>query len=427
MKLSESKYLKRDIKKRQQEKDRRKIEKEAKLKDTTRDKRGAALSELTQKRQNQKDKKDRLAHKTVSESDSSDDDTDYHKKRRDNSDDDYEDEKIVKKRKRSSSPVKIPTSPKKEKKEISLSDLEVIRLSRKTLEMLCGHDIFAKTVTGCYVRINTAQAAKQQAQSYIVAKIIDVRDYHKYYKMDEKETNKVLALQYGKKEFQMKMLFVSNSEFVINEFREWQIALQKAGIPLPTVKDIQAKAADLKKGLNYRYSSEDITKKVNLKIEEKLKKGEKLTPYEISILEERANEHELEHVRSGGKNIDLKHKAEEIREKIKKSKSLPGNTPVKPKPAEKEHSQQIKENENMEIEYSNDYDRYNEDQEDRKEEDDSQYWKSRKNDFHQQKTMSQSEYNEELRREFKKMHNISLNIDSLIDEWQIETDKERVN
>ena len=51
---------------------------------------------------------------------------------------------------------------------------------------------------------------------------IDVRDYKSYYKLDQRETNKVLYLQFGKKQWQFKMIFVSNSEFVRNEFINWK-------------------------------------------------------------------------------------------------------------------------------------------------------------------------------------------------------------
>jgi RNA polymerase-associated protein RTF1 len=398
--------------KRQREKDKRKLEREAKQRDNnaTKDKRGQALSELTRKRL---DRQNKLANKHQSGSGSSDDSS------RRSDDDDYEaEDKITKKRKRSSSPREVKKTHKPEpRKEVEKSDLETIRLSRKTLEMLCGHDIFAKTIAGCYVRINIASAAKQQTQNYVIAKISDVREYHKSYKMDEKETNKVLVLKYGKKEFQMKMIFVSNTEFGTNELNEWKKIMQKSGLPLPSIEEIQAKAKELKRGLNHRYSNDEINERVNKKIDEKLRKGEKLIPHEISILEERINQYELLRLReSTEENPEKKRWADDLREKIKKAKTQNDVSLVRVKSAMKKEG--VAQEEDMEMEEQND----NYEEEEKR---DTDQWKIKQE--LPQKSQSQSEYLDELRREFKKMHNVNLSIDTLIDEWQVETGNEKLN
>jgi len=412
-------------KKRKKEKEKRKLEREQKMKENAKDKKSAALSELTQKRMSQKSKKDKASTRNLSESESSEEEKQY-KKRRGDSDEEYEDRKLGKKRGRSSSSESSSSSPKaKEKKEISRSDLEKIRLSRKSLELLSARDIFAKTVIGCYVRVNVAQAAKQQAQLYVIAKIIDVRDYTKNYKMDERETNKLLVLQYGKKEWPTKMVFVSNSEFEESEFIKWQSTLQKCIIPLPTIKEINEKGEELKKGIDYRYSSEEIQKKVNQRVDEKMKKGEKLTLHELLILEERAKTYELEFFRDGNKNLDLKQKAEQVRQFIKKSRASlnPSNEIPKSKLVDKDYRK-------MEEEFPQNHGDYEDDENHRDAMD--QEYDNHDNELQIQreqsvpsKVLTISELNEELRNEFKKIHNVELSIDHLIDEWEIETAPEK--
>lgn len=91
------------------------------------------------------------------------------------------------------------------------------------------------------MRVNQSSTSKASAHDYVIAEIIGtyneklyrglccigIKDYTKYYQVDDKETNKILILKHGAKERPMKICFVSNGEFTGGEFTKWINKMQR--------------------------------------------------------------------------------------------------------------------------------------------------------------------------------------------------------
>ena len=87
--------------------------------------------------------------------------------------------------------------------------------------------------------VNARASAHDYAIAQIVSKriywrnkdvemwIIGIETYKKSYKIDDKDTDKILILKHGMKERPMKMCFVSNSEFTGAEFTKWINRMQR--------------------------------------------------------------------------------------------------------------------------------------------------------------------------------------------------------
>ncbi|GAA6079858.1 RNA polymerase-associated protein RTF1 homolog isoform X1, partial [Tachysurus ichikawai] len=87
---------------------------------------------------------------------------------------------------------KEATPPKSQ--PVSLpEELNRIRLSRHKLERWCHMPFFAKTVTGCYVRIGIGNCSSKPV--YRVAEIVDVVETAKVYQLGSTRTNKGLQLR----------------------------------------------------------------------------------------------------------------------------------------------------------------------------------------------------------------------------------------
>uniref|UniRef100_A0A9J7ZBZ4 RNA polymerase-associated protein RTF1 homolog n=1 Tax=Cyprinus carpio carpio TaxID=630221 RepID=A0A9J7ZBZ4_CYPCA len=109
---------------------------------------------------------------------------------------------------------------------VSLPDeLNRIRLSRHKLERWCHMPFFAKTVTGCFVRIGIGNSSSKPV--YRVAEIIDVVETAKVYQLGSTRTNKGLQLRHGNDTRVFRLEFVSNQEFTENEFMKWKEAIVK--------------------------------------------------------------------------------------------------------------------------------------------------------------------------------------------------------
>ncbi|KAM3593977.1 uncharacterized protein V6R79_000153 [Siganus canaliculatus] len=150
---------------------------------------------------------------------------------------------------------KEETPPKSQ--PVSLPDeLNRVRLSRHKLERWCHMPFFAKTVTGCFVRIGIGNSSSKPV--YRVAEIVDVVETAKVYQLGSTRTNKGLQLRHGGDTRVFRLEFVSNQEFTESEFMKWKEAMMVAGMQVPTLDEITKKEQIIKEALNYKFNDKDI-------------------------------------------------------------------------------------------------------------------------------------------------------------------------
>uniref|UniRef100_A0A8C5GX21 RNA polymerase-associated protein RTF1 homolog n=1 Tax=Gouania willdenowi TaxID=441366 RepID=A0A8C5GX21_GOUWI len=150
---------------------------------------------------------------------------------------------------------KEETPPKSQ--PVSLPDeLNRIRLSRHKLERWCHMPFFAKTVTGCFVRIGIGNSSSKPV--YRVAEIVDVVETAKVYQLGITRTNKGLQLRHGGDTRVFRLEFVSNQEFTESEFIKWKEAMIMAGMQVPTLDEITKKELSIKEAVNYKFNDKDI-------------------------------------------------------------------------------------------------------------------------------------------------------------------------
>ncbi|XP_059551942.1 RNA polymerase-associated protein RTF1 homolog [Myotis daubentonii] len=135
-------------------------------------------------------------------------------------------------------------------------ELNRVRLSRHKLECWCHMPFFAKTVTGCFVRIGIGNHNSKPV--YRVAEITGVVETAKVYQLGGTRTNKGLQLRHGDARRVFRLEFVSNQAFTESEFMKWKEAMFSAGMQLPTLDEINKKELSIKQALNYRFNDQDI-------------------------------------------------------------------------------------------------------------------------------------------------------------------------
>ncbi|KAM9294450.1 RNA polymerase-associated protein RTF1 homolog [Gastrophryne carolinensis] len=135
-------------------------------------------------------------------------------------------------------------------------ELNKVRLSRHKLERWCHMPFFAKTVSGCFVRIGIGNHNSKPV--YRVAEITGVVETGKVYQLGTTRTNKGLQLRHGSDQRVFRLEFVSNQEFTENEFMKWKEAMFSAGMQLPTLDEINKKELTIKEAMNYKFNDQDI-------------------------------------------------------------------------------------------------------------------------------------------------------------------------
>ncbi|XP_071971371.1 RNA polymerase-associated protein RTF1 homolog [Engystomops pustulosus] len=135
-------------------------------------------------------------------------------------------------------------------------ELNKVRLSRHKLERWCHMPFFAKTVSGCFVRIGIGNHNSKPV--YRVAEITGVVETTKVYQLGTTRTNKGLQLRHGSDQRVFRLEFVSNQEFTESEFMKWKEAMFSAGMQLPTLDEINKKEVTIKEAMNYKFNDQDI-------------------------------------------------------------------------------------------------------------------------------------------------------------------------
>eukprot|EP01135_Chromosphaera_perkinsii_P005372 Nk52_evm53s343 gene=Nk52_evmTU53s343 len=144
--------------------------------------------------------------------------------------------------------------------EADIDDLDDIRLSRHRVEKWVHQPFFEDIVVGCLVKVVVHQ------NQYKVAEISEVYEGTKVYELtNNTKTSKLLRLKLGKDSKSFKISYLSNRPFEQQEVNSWKDVMAQAGVPLFTKKVCERKRADIKKGMNYKYSDEDILRIVAAK------------------------------------------------------------------------------------------------------------------------------------------------------------------
>lgn len=131
----------------------------------------------------------------------------------------------------------------------TLEEMNKLRLSRHKLETFINLPTFEKTVVGCFVRFNISSKIPQTLD-YKIAEIIDVVETPEVYMFgDHVRTNKKLLLRHGAHDRTDSMAFVSNQDFTINEFKDYQHNCKKESVKLPNINRIQQKNERVNKAL----------------------------------------------------------------------------------------------------------------------------------------------------------------------------------
>ncbi|KAL2099174.1 hypothetical protein ACEWY4_005654 [Coilia grayii] len=219
------------------------------------DKKSQAMEELKAEREKKKNRTAELLAKRQplktsevysddEEEEEEDDDKSSVKSERSSRSSSYDEEEEKEETPPKSQPVSLP------------EELNRVRLSRHKLERWCHMPFFAKTVTGCFVRIGIGNSSSKPV--YRVAEIIDVVETAKVYQLGTTRTNKGLQLRHGNDTRVFRLEFVSNQEFTENEFMKWKEAMIIAGMQVPTLDEIAKKEQSIKEAVNYKFNDKDI-------------------------------------------------------------------------------------------------------------------------------------------------------------------------
>ncbi|XP_062378991.1 RNA polymerase-associated protein RTF1 homolog [Sardina pilchardus] len=218
------------------------------------DKKSQAMEELKAEREKKKNRTAELLAKreplkasevySDDEEEEEDDDKSSVKSDRSSRSSSYDEEEEKEEAPPKSQPVSLP------------EELNRIRLSRHKFERWCHMPFFAKTVTGCFVRIGIGNNSSKPV--YRVAEIIDVVETAKIYQLGTTRTNKGLQLRHGNDTRVFRLEFVSNQEFTENEFMKWKEAMIIAGMQVPTLDEIAKKEQSIKEAVNYKFNDKDI-------------------------------------------------------------------------------------------------------------------------------------------------------------------------
>ncbi|CAB1450285.1 unnamed protein product [Pleuronectes platessa] len=219
------------------------------------DKKSQAMEELRAEREKKKNKTAELLAKRMplktsevysddEEEEEEDDDKSSVKSDRSSRSSSYDDDDEKEETPPKSQPVSLP------------EELNRVRLSRNKLERWCHMPFFAKTVTGCFVRIGIGNSSSKPV--YRVAEIMDVVETAKVYQLGTTRTNKGLQLRHGGDTRVFRLEFVSNQEFTESEFRKWKEAMIVATMQVPTLDEVTKKEQSIKEAMNHKFNDKDI-------------------------------------------------------------------------------------------------------------------------------------------------------------------------
>ncbi|EGG23099.1 hypothetical protein DFA_05229 [Cavenderia fasciculata] len=147
-------------------------------------------------------------------------------------------------------------------KQISALDIQTlnqVRLSRNMLLKWVDQPYFEKLTPGFLVRVVIGQHLNSPV--YRIGQIESIRAGTKLYKVETKETDKILVLTYAGVSKEFFIDNVSNNTITPAEHEKWITDMVRARQKLPTLESIQVKIGDIQKAADYIYTDDDIEKR----------------------------------------------------------------------------------------------------------------------------------------------------------------------
>jgi RNA polymerase-associated protein RTF1 len=118
---------------------------------------------------------------------------------------------------------------------------------------------YKKLVQNCFVRIGIGNNP-QGRPVYRAAEIVEVVETGKVYYLGKVRTNIGLKLRFGKQDRVFRLEFISNQRITPQEFNKWKETCEESNVALPTIEFVKSKTHEIKKAINYNYTSDDIDK-----------------------------------------------------------------------------------------------------------------------------------------------------------------------
>lgn len=119
---------------------------------------------------------------------------------------------------------------------------------------------------GCFVRLYIGPDPQKKVPVYRLCQIIDVVPWHKTYKVTENTyTNKAFKVKHGKAEKDFSMDIVSNQPVTQQEFSRFLTTLESDRVRVPTIDQIEQKAADLKQAREYVLNDKEVNEMIEKK------------------------------------------------------------------------------------------------------------------------------------------------------------------
>lgn len=255
------------------------------------------------------------------------------------SDDEWSDERFHKmKRNRALSPSSSSSlsdsedDRKKPKKEVvfnvSLNDIEKVKITRQFCERYWDIPIFDENIKDTFVKINIYAGKSSSSTSgntgYILGKIKEIQtNTSKPYVFIGKQCVKYINVVHANREKLFTFNVISNSSLTENEFNQWKSHMESHKLELPSKDSLHELAAQIIKIKNFKYSNEELSMMINKKMEEKIKNKDKNIniTYQLDLLTEKYNAAKAKFEETKDpKYLEIAQKAEPEIETLKKMK-----------------------------------------------------------------------------------------------------------
>ncbi|KAL5722565.1 hypothetical protein ACHQM5_006074 [Ranunculus cassubicifolius] len=125
----------------------------------------------------------------------------------------------------------------------TLEDISEITIKRSQLAKWFREPFFEELIVGCFVRGKIGMKENVPCYKLCVVKNVDSTKSNSPYKLDNKSTNKYLNVIWGRYEHKWEMSVISDSLPLEMEFIEWEAAMKRDEVQMPTRKEIEEKKA----------------------------------------------------------------------------------------------------------------------------------------------------------------------------------------
>ncbi|KAM9993201.1 hypothetical protein ACTFIZ_011173 [Dictyostelium cf. discoideum] len=142
---------------------------------------------------------------------------------------------------------------------LNINLMNQCRLSRNMLVKWVDQPYFERYAPNFFVRVVIGSHLNNPI--YRIAEIVEIRTGHKQYKIENKETDKLLVLSYAGSTKEFGIENVSNNAITPAEHEKWISDMVRAKQFLPTPEEIEIKIGDIKKAQDYTYTNEDIERR----------------------------------------------------------------------------------------------------------------------------------------------------------------------